>query len=457
MKLTVLGGGGVRTPLLIRSILNRADEIGFSEVCLMDNDPEKLRIYGGMAKKVGGLINPRVLISLTEDPVGAVTGADYIITTLRVGQEKGRTLDERIALDNGVIGQETTGPGGFAMAMRSIPALLGYAELAGKHAKKGAKIFNFTNPAGLVSQAFCYRGFQNVYGICDGPSHFKLELEEFTGTPRGQLELDCFGLNHLSFYSGVRKGGRDILGELIGDPLLYQKTEMRLFDPGLARDLGMLLNEYLYYFYHREKALANIQKSGRTRGETIYEINRSMSGELSAYDAERDFDKMLEIYVRYYAMREDNYMAIESGGRVKDRSFTFDFLDPAQDDGGYAGVALDYITAHATGKDTRMILMVPNRGAIPGLLDDDVVEITCTIGRQGERAIRVPEVPELQMNLIRQMKLFERRAARAILARDIEGARLALMIHPLVNSYSLAKKLLSEYMEAHREYIGDWT
>ena len=120
-------------------------------------------------------------------------------------------------------------------------------------------------------------------------------------------------------------------------------------------------------------------------------------------------------------------------------------------------MALNYITAHATGKETQMILLVPNRGAIQGLADDDVVEITCTIGRAGERAIRIPEVPELPMNLIRQMKLFERLGARTILDRDIEGARLALMIHPLVNSYSLAVKLLDEYREAHKAYIGDWS
>lgn len=457
MKLTVLGGGGVRSPLLAKSIVNRAEALGVTDIVFMDNDEEKLRIYGGLAKRIAALIDGNIRFELTTDAIYAVSDADFIITTLRVGQDKGRTLDERIALNHGVLGQETTGAGGFAMAMRSIAALREYCLLIQKHAKQDVLIFNFTNPSGLVTQALRDEGFHNVYGICDGPSEFIKELEDLLGVKHGEVSTQCFGLNHLSWFRSVKVNRNEVLEKLINNPLLYQKTEMRFFDPDLVCSMGMLLNGYLYYYYHREQAINNIKGSGQTRGETILEINDDMYQELKDIDMEHDFEKAMDIYLGYYDKREKSYMAIESGAeRETIKKHSLDLGQKGDDDGGYAGVALNFIEAYITGKPREMVLSVPNNGAIEGLQDDDVVEITCHIDQNGATPIQIGKVPELQMNLIRQVKLFERLAVEAIQRQSIQKAIDALMVHPLVNSYSLAKALVHEYLDAHRDYVGEW-
>jgi len=457
MKLTVLGGGGVRSPMLARSIMNRAEQLGIDEVVFMDNDGEKLRIYGGLSKKIANMIDSNISFTLTTDPVEAVKDADFVITTLRVGGDKGRTLDERIALNHGILGQETTGAGGFAMAMRSVPALLEYCRLVKEHAKPGAVIFNFTNPSGLVTQALRDEGYDNVYGICDNPSGFVKELAAFTGAHPEDVSVECFGLNHLSWFRSVKIKGQEKIKELIDDPLLYKKTEMRFFDPELVKSMGMLLNGYLYYFYSREKAVENISKSGKTRGETILEINNQMHDELASLDVEKEFEKAIRIYMKYHKMREDSYMSIESGTEREDKKeLEFDLGVKGQDDGGYAGVALNFIESLITGKETEMVLSLPNNGSIEGLNDNDVVEVTCRIGKDGAKPIKIGKVDEMQMYLIRQVKLYERLAAEAIRTKSIETARKALMVHPLVNSYSLAKELVQEYLEAHSQYVGQW-
>lgn len=170
MKLTVIGGGGVRSMFLAKSIAQQASSLGIDELVFMDNDPEKLRIYGGLAAHVSGMLCPTLNFSLTGDAVEAVKDADYVITTIRVGGDHMRVRDERIALSHGVLGQETTGAAGVSFAMRSVPALASYCELIKKYAKPDVKVFNFTNPAGVVSQALRDMGYDFTYGICDAPS-----------------------------------------------------------------------------------------------------------------------------------------------------------------------------------------------------------------------------------------------------------------------------------------------
>ncbi len=259
MKLVVLGGGGVRSPFLAKSIVSGAKDTGITKVVFMDNDAEKLRIFGGMAKHISRRIDSELEFELTTDPVEAVKGADYIITTLRVGQDKGRVSDERIALKHGVLGQETTGAGGFAMALRSIPALLEYCQAIKDHANKEALIFNFTNPSGLVTQALRSAGFDNVYGICDGPSEFISEMQEMFRVGPERFSVECFGLNHLSWFRNIKVDGVDRTQELIDSDDTYKHTEERLFDKSLVKMQDMLLNGYLYFYFYREKAVECIQ------------------------------------------------------------------------------------------------------------------------------------------------------------------------------------------------------
>jgi len=313
MKLTVLGGGGVRSPFLAGAIVHKANDLDISEIVFMDNDKKKLLIYGGLAREIALRINDKIKFTLTVDPVEALKDADFVITTLRVGQDYGRVLDEKIALKYGTLGQETTGAGGFAMAMRSIPVLKSYCNIALKYAKPGVLIFNFTNPSGLVTQALRDEGFTNVYGICDNPSEFKKEIADMINAEHAELSMECFGLNHLSWFRSIKHNGVEIIHELIDSKDLYEKTEMKYFGKELVKSLGMLPNGYLYYYYFKEEAVNNINKTGKTRGESILDINSDMTNKLSVLSVEKDFKEVMEVYLKSYNARENSYMAIESG------------------------------------------------------------------------------------------------------------------------------------------------
>ena len=454
MKLAVIGGGGVRSPFLAKSLAQASDELGMDEIVFMDNDPKKLEIYGRMARQVALRRRPDIDFRLTGDPVEAVRDADYIITTIRAGGDDLRVRDERAALNLHLLGQETTGAAGFSFAMRSVPALVEYCELARRWAKKDVKVFNFTNPAGVVSQTLRDMGYDFTYGICDGPSSLLASFAALYGVSPDRVTGSCYGLNHLSFFNGIQLDGREILPELLRDERLYTQTDMRFFEPELVARMGCILNEYLYYFFYREQAVQHILDAGQTRGELIARINREMTRELSAMDVERDFDASLRVFEKWYGQREGAYMAAETGIRRGGDGFRFDIHAP--ETGGYAGVALNYMRIRAGGRRGRMILCVPNDGAIPGLRDSDVVEITCAVEGGEITPQRVEHPGELQMELIRRVKLYERYASEALRTKSIRRAVDCLMVHPLVNSWSLAKTLVAEYLEINRDYTKGW-
>ena len=202
-KITVIGGGGVRSMFLAKSLVQQAKKLGFTEIVFMDNNERKLNIYGKMAAQVARRIDDTVNFSLTSDPVEAVKDADYIITTIRVGEDEMRIQDERTALALGILGQDTTGAAGFSFAMRSIPALVQYCELAKKYASPQMKIFNFTNPAGVVSQTLRDMGFDFTYGICYAPSSLLHSFAQMYGVSTDLITGECYGLNHLSFFKSI--------------------------------------------------------------------------------------------------------------------------------------------------------------------------------------------------------------------------------------------------------------
>ena len=457
MKLAVLGGGGVRSPFLAKSIALGARSIGITETVFMDIDEEKLFIYGKIAKKISELIDPELKFSLTTDSVEALTDADFVITTIRAEGDKGRVFDERTALNLGVLGQETTGAGGFAMALRSIHTLLDYCEQVKKYSKKNAPVFNFTNPSGLVTQALRTMGYDNVYGVCDAPSGFLRQLRDMTG--RKDLQCECFGLNHLSWFKNFTSGGADVSEEILNHPELYKKSEMRLFDKEITSLSDNLLpNEYLYFYHYRDRAVNSVLSSEKTRGETILGINEHMLEEMRTIDIDNDFEKAFSCFMTHYAMRENSYFAIESG-KAREEKFptpTVEEYIAQPENGSYAAVALDYIRAVNTGKSVQMVLSVPNDGALDFLEDTDVCEITCTIDKDGVHTHKISDVPEMQKNLIRAVKLYENLTVEAIMERSREKAIKALTVHPLVCSYPIAVKLVDAYAKEYKKYIGEW-
>ena len=200
---------------LAKSIAQKARRLHIDELCFMDNNEKKLNIYGGMASHVARLLCPELKFSLTTDKIEAVTDADYVITTIRVGEDDMRAKDERIALNKGVLGQETTGAAGFSFAMRSVPALAEYCELIKKYAKPDVKVFNFTNPAGVVSQTLRDMGYDFTYGICDAPSGMLRSFALLYNENPDNISGEVYGLNHLSYFKSIILNGKEIMPELI--------------------------------------------------------------------------------------------------------------------------------------------------------------------------------------------------------------------------------------------------
>lgn len=458
MKLTLIGGGGVRAPLFVAATLRRAERIGLDELCLMDLDQEKLDLLGPICRHVAATAGGAVRITTTTDPRPALEGARYVVTTLRVGGDAGRISDERIALQLGVLGQETTGPGGFAMAMRSIPAILDYAMLL-EQVNPEAWLFNFTNPAGLVTQALHDRGFRRAIGICDGANAAQHGLAGWLKVKPRQLRAEVFGLNHLSWTRRVLLNGEDVLPAFLSNPQAMAGTMMRIFEPELVRALGMWLNEYLYYFYYSEQAVQSIQSDAKTRGEEVLELNRRLLERLRQIDLEQNPQAGLEVFYAAQHRRSATYMHY-----ARSDAPTMAEADRApkpgapggEEDEGYAGVALDIIEALETGEPLYSALNVPNAGAISCMRPDDVVEVSCVVDPAGARPLPIGAVPEHQELLMRAVKHYERLAVEAILNRSRSTAVLALMSHPLVLSYSRARALVEAYLAAHRAYIGDW-
>lgn len=453
MKLAVIGGGGVRSMFLAKSIAMRATELNIDHLVFMDINEKKLNIYGKMAQRVGKELCPSLLFELTTDAEYAIKEADYVITTIREGEDKMRVRDERIALSYSVLGQETTGAAGLSFAMRSIYALKEYCELVKRYAKPSCKVFNFTNPAGVVSQTLRDMGYDFTYGICDAPSSMLYSFAKLYDTNENSIRGEVYGLNHLSYFNSITIDGKEIMQELINNDDAYNKTDMRYFEKQLLQERNSILNEYLYYFYYREKAISNILKAKQTRGEQICYINEKMTEELSKIDIENDFDKAFKVFEYWYGERENNYMSSETG--VK-RANKWHFDIHQEDNGGYAGVALKYIEIANSNKKDIMILCTTNDGAIPELLDSDVVEITCDITKDGVFPHKFDNVDEQNLEIIKRVKIYERLASQAIREKSIQKAVEALTLHPLVNSYSIAKSLIKDYLELNKDYVKDW-
>jgi|SRR5581483_5254713 6-phospho-beta-glucosidase len=457
MKLTVIGGAGVRTPRIIPSLVRRAARLNLQELWLMDIDGAKLELIGGLCKALAAQQNAPFKVILTTDAREAIRSANHIITTIRPGFEQGRAIDERIAFKHGVLGQETTGAGGFAMAMRSLPAILDYCRLAQQLAP-GAWIYNFTNPAGLVAQGLHDAGVPRVFGICDSANGAQNAASRYLGVPLRRVRHEVFGLNHLSWTRSVRidpdadgKGGEEVLPALLADPKFIQATHMSMFDPDLRESLGMFLNEYLHYFYHRDEALAALLAKPETRGEEVLRLTSELLDRLREVDAVRHPAEGLAVYQDVMGKRSATYMAHARHGAPRTQ-----MAPVAEDDEGYAGVALGCVEAIATGVPHFTGLNVPNQGAIAGMRDDDVVEIGCVVDANGPHPQPIGDVPEGQYLLMRDVKRYERLAAQAILQRSRKLAAEALAAHPLIGSYPLAKTLVNEFIEAHKDIVGTW-
>jgi len=458
MKLTFIGAGGDRTPLVVQSILNFQDKLPLDTVCLMDIDAERLELIK-VACKPRLLKEPKFKLEWTTDARKAIRGADFIVTTFREGSIESRVIDEQVPLKYGVLGQETTGPGGFAMALRTIPVIINYVNLI-KELAPDAWLINFTNPAGIVTEAITSAaGFERAVGICDNPAGMMRGAAQLLGVDTDQLFPDYYGINHLGWMRGLYLNGKDVLPELLKE---NDTADEYLEHLHITREeiavRGCLPNEYNYFYYHPRESVENLIRSGISRALQILPFNQELYSSLARIrDEEADPAKIHAVYLHYLDQRHGTYMSLETGKTVTQETMEHieekDFwgvLDESAE--GYSAVALNVIKA-LIDTPRLMILNVPNRGAIPGMGLETVVETTCLVGNGIIRPFATGDIPPENLGLLQSVKAYEQLTIQAAIENSYEVALRALSIHPLVPSFEIAKAILDDYLDQHGDYF----
>lgn len=453
MQLTVLGGGGIRTPLFINGLAHSREHAFFDRVVLYDTDEERVSLLGSLNKFIVEKAGAPFELHATSDIKEALTGTDFVFSAIRVGQDEARVLDESIPLKYGVLGQETVGPGGFAMALRTIPVMRDYAEQMKKYAPE-AWLLNFTNPAGIITEALADIGIKTV-GICDSPSGLKRRLARFMGVSNHDVDVQYFGLNHLGWMSSVKVQGVEKLGFLLDhyEELRAWDAEFRCFDTDYVRHLGCLPNEYLYYFYSSREALQRVTQSGSSRGRQVQELNRGLFAMLRELIPRGDFSLALEQYQATMGVRNSTYMQRETSGHSEGRA---ELLSQDVFAGGYEEVALNIIGAFVQKDRRSLILNVPNQGALPYLRNTDVVEVSVEVSTNNIRPLAIGSVPDACQALMLQVKDYERLTIEAAKSGDTRLACIALATHPLVPSLDVARLILKDYLTGHAQYLAQF-
>jgi 6-phospho-beta-glucosidase len=443
MKMTLLGSG-VRAPFVLRGLAASEADLGLDEVVLHDTDPERLELMASLGGHLCDEWGASFTVRGESDARAAIGGARFVFSAIRPGQEAARAVDEEVPLKHGVLGQETTGPGGFAMALRTIPAMLDYARLI-EDVAPDALLVNFTNPVGIVMQALHDHSSVRAVGICDGPISMQRSVAEFLGRPREQVHADYFGLNHCGWIHRVLVDGNDRMPELLDrfEELQAADEQWRLFDPALVRAIGMLPMEYLYFYYYRDQAVAYIRGSGSSRGRQLQLINDALWPVLRSRIDAGDLPGARAAWERAMGERDATYFARERGETVPDGAEESGDVFEGE---GYEGVARAVMVAAVQRRKVPLILNTANRGAIGGLLDDDVVEVTCLTDEHGAHPIAQGNMPDAALALVGQVKLYERLTVTAAVEGSYDAALGALLAHPLVASYPAAKAILDEYV-----------
>ncbi len=446
MKITVIGGGGIRAPQLVQALCANAASTGLTELALYDIDRRKSAVTFRLSQAVAKQENPSVALQPTFDLDEALHGVDAIITTIRPGFEAGRAKDERIALNHGVLGQETTGPAGFAFACRSAPEVVRYAQHT-LDENPDAWIINFTNPASLVTEALQRSGIERAAGICDSSDSGLKKVAGHAGVNWRDLTSWTFGLNHLSWVGPALHDGKNILEDVLFDPE-YQAAHIPWMPTDLLEELRLLPNEYLYYFYRAKSSLQALLDASECRGEEILRINGAILDTLEKKSAAGVSDAELHAtYKDYLKRREATYMISSRKGKERKSK-----AEPE----GYAGVALDLLQNLSKDEPARMVLNVPNEGALDFLEDRDIVEITCEVGRGSWKPVTPPQVPDACKELSVAVKKYERLAVEAILEKRVDAAVEGLRVHPLVQDENIAFGLFKDYRDAWPEVFAGW-
>lgn len=437
MKLTILGGGGFRVPLVYGALIG-SDVI--TAVTLHDTSAQRLEAV----RRIVDAMPSGPKLTVTTDLDTAVQNSDFIFSAIRVGGAAARVKDERVALKLGLLGQETIGPGGLSYALRTVPVMNHIAERISALAPNAWTI-NFTNPAGIVTQAMQQILGDRVVGICDTPIGLVRRVSRLLGVDmqreQDRVAYDYVGLNHLGWLRSVRIDGEERLTDLLqDDAALDEIEEARVIGKDWVRATGALPNEYLYYYLRTDEAIKNILDAGQTRGEFLVDTQKQF------YDEAACCESPLDHWRDALRQREETYMqeAREEERREEDIA-----------GGGYQEVALRLMNAIATGSSERMILDVGNRASngriVEALPDETVVEVQCVVDGDGIHPQPVAPPSLEHLGRMASLRASEAAIAEAALTGSRDKAWEGFSIHPLVDSPRLGSELLHGYLEAHEE------
>jgi 6-phospho-beta-glucosidase len=429
MKVTVIGGGSTYTPELVNGFLARTEQFPLDELCLMDIDEERLKIVGGFAQRMVEAKGMLFKVVLSTNQREAIQDASYVTTQLRVGHMEARRRDEYLGLRHGLIGQETTGVGGMAKALRTIPVILKIAQDVREVAKPGAMLVNFTNPAGLVTQALSkYAKDVPAVGVCNVPITAKMHIIEGLEKATGEkiepdhAELKTLGLNHLSWHRGFTIDGEDVWPQVIQayiDEL--KKAEDPEWDPRTIEVLRMMPNYYLQYFYHTDKKLKLQENWPPSRAEEVIEIEKDLLREYADLN-----------------LNEPPADLMKRGGAY------------------YSTVATQLLNAHYNDLGETHVVNIANNGAVKEWPAEWVLEIPSTVKKKGITPIPTEPLPQSQFGLIAAVKAYELLTVEAAVHGDRDAAYQALLAHPIGPKADKIQAVLDDMLETHREHLSQF-
>ena len=408
-KITVVGGGSTYTPELVEGFVRRADRLPIDELVLLDTDAERLEVVGGLAQRMLDRLDWVGRLRLTGDRDSALDGADFVLFQLRVGGQAARLVDETLPLRFDVIGQETTGAGGFAKAMRTVPVVLELAELANRRAAPNAWIVDFTNPVGIVTQALIDDGHRAI-GLCNVAINLQRHMATLFEVDPDRVQLEHVGLNHLSWERAVFVDGVDRMPEILERHAEMLAEDFRM-PVDMIRTIAAIPSYYIRYYYLTRTVLEE-QRAGHTRARDVMDIEA----------------RLLEMY-RDQSLAEKPALLDSRGGAF------------------YSEAAAQLIASLHDGAGDIQVVDIRNDGALPDLPDSAVVEIAARIDRDGAHPLPLASLAPEQRGLVQAVKAYEELAVAAARTGDRTLAVRALSANPLVGA-EVARPLLEAILEA---------
>ncbi len=422
MKVAVIGGGSSYTPEIINGFLDKIETFPVKELWLMDISRERLDIVGKFAQRMVKEKGSPFKVHLSSDRRKAIEDAQYIITQLRVGGMAARREDEYLGRRHGLIGQETTGVGGMAKALRTIPVILSIAQDI-KEVSSDALLVNFTNPAGLNTEALArFAPEVQTVGVCNVPITTKIRILKNIGynISHEHAQLNTLGLNHLSWHRGMTVDGEDVWPQVLEKYIEghFEDPPHVIFPAEMIRSLRVLPNSYLQYYYFTEKKLKEQEKWPPSRAEQVIEIEANLLRQYSEPNRTEPPDDLMK-----------------RGGAH------------------YSTVATQLLDAHYNDLDETQILNVPHNGAISGYPGDWVLEMPCKVNRNGVKPIKADPLPSACNGLLASVKNYELLTVKAAVYGDRDVAYQALLAHPLGPSADKVEAVLQDLLKTNRGYL----